>query len=236
MIEPDSIRCPCGCGDMVRIGEDRSERLDIVPAQLRVIVTIRPRYACPKSRAGVGQARAPAYLLEGALPTEALLAHVIVSKYSEHLPLYRQAQVFARHGVALDRSTLADWVGRASWHLAPVVERMAEHLKRSGKLFMDETAAPVLDPGRGRTKTGFSGRWRATIDHGAAAIRPRSCSPTLPAALPAAAAPMPSRSSTASTASCRSTGMRATGGSPTRGAGAIVRSSSPSAGRMPDAK
>lgn len=155
VIEPDSIRCPCGCGDMVRIGEDRSERLDIVPAQLRVIVTIRPRYACPKSRAGVVQARAPAHLLEGALPTEALLAHVIVSKYSEHLPLYRQAQVFARHGVALDRSTLADWVGRASWHLAPVVERMAEHLKRSGKLFMDETVAPVLDPGRGRTKTGF---------------------------------------------------------------------------------
>ena len=126
-----------------------------MPAQLRVIVTIRPRYACPKSRAGIVQAKAPAHLLEGALPTEALLAHVVVSKYSEHLPLYRQAQVFARHGVALDRSTLADWVGRASWHLAPVVERMAVHLKRSGKLFMDETVAPVLDPGRGRTKTGY---------------------------------------------------------------------------------
>jgi transposase len=155
VIEPDGIRCPCGCGDMVRIGEDRSERLDIVPAQLRVIVTIRPRYACPKSRAGIVQAKAPAHLLEGALPTEALLAHVIVAKFSEHLPLYRQAQVFARHGLALDRSTLADWVGRASWHLAPVVDRMAAHLKRSGKLFMDETVAPVLDPGRGRTKTGY---------------------------------------------------------------------------------
>src|SRR5665647_2128630 len=85
-------------------------------------------------------------------PTEALLAQVIVSKYSEHLPLYRQAQLFARHGVPLDRSTLADWVGRAAFHLAPIVDRMAELLKRSSKLFMDETTAPVLDPGRGKTK------------------------------------------------------------------------------------
>src|SRR5690606_9973745 len=155
VIEPASIRCPCGCGDMVRIGEDRSKRFDIVPAQYRVLVTVRPRYACPHGRAKVVQAPAPAHLIEGGLPTEAVLANVIVSKYSEHMPLYRQAQVFARHGVELDRSTLAGWVGRASWHLAPVVDRMAELLKCSGKLFMDETTAPVLDPGRGRTKTGY---------------------------------------------------------------------------------
>ncbi len=155
VIEPASIRCPCGCGDMVRIGEDRSQRLDIVPAQYRVLVTIRPRYACPHGRGKVVQAAAPAHLIEGGLPTEALLAHLIVSKYSEHLPLYRQSQVFARHGIELDRSTLAEWVGRASWHLAPVVARMAELIKGSGKLFMDETTAPVLDPGRGRTKTGY---------------------------------------------------------------------------------
>ncbi|MHB1104634.1 MAG: IS66 family transposase [Devosia sp.] len=155
VIEPESIACPCGCGEMVRIGEDRTERLDITPAQFRVIVTIRPRYACPKGRAGVSQAPAPAHLIEGGLPTEALLAQVIVSKYSEHLPLYRQAQVFARHGVPLDRSTLADWVGRAAFHLAPIVDRMAELLKGSSKLFMDETTAPVLDPGRGKTKTGY---------------------------------------------------------------------------------
>jgi transposase len=155
VIEPASIACPCGCGTMVKIGEDRSERLDVTPAQLRVIVTIRPRYACPKGRAGVAQAPAPAHLIEAGLPTETLIAQVIVSKYSEHLPLYRQAQVFARHGVAIERSTLADWVGRAAFHLAPIVERMAELLKRSGKLFMDETTAPVLDPGRGRTKTGY---------------------------------------------------------------------------------
>jgi transposase len=155
VIEPPSIACPCGCGPMVKIGEDRSERLDVTPAQLRVIVTIRPRYACPKGRAGVVQAPAPAHLIEAGLPTEALIAQVIVSKYSEHLPLYRQAQVFARHGVAIERSTLADWVGRAAFHLAPIVERMAELLKRAGKLFMDETTAPVLDPGRGKTKTGY---------------------------------------------------------------------------------
>ncbi|MGA7971399.1 MAG: IS66 family transposase zinc-finger binding domain-containing protein, partial [Pseudolabrys sp.] len=81
VIEPASIACPCGCGDMVRIGEDRSERLDMIPAQFRVIVTIRPRYACPKGRAGVSQAPAPAHLIEAGLPTEALIAQVIVSKY-----------------------------------------------------------------------------------------------------------------------------------------------------------
>jgi transposase len=155
LIEPASIACPCGCGDMVKIGEDRTERLDVIPAQLQVIVTIRPRYACPKGRAGVIQAPAPAHLIEAGLPTEALIAQVVVSKYSEHLPLYRQAQVLARHGVPIERSTLADWVGRAAFHLAPVVDRMAELLKRSTKLFMDETTAPVLDPGRGKTKTGY---------------------------------------------------------------------------------
>jgi transposase len=155
VIEPASIACPCGCGSLVKIGEDRTERLDVTPAQLRVIVTIRPRYACPKGRAGVSQAPAPTHLIEAGLPTEAMLAQVIVSKYSEHLPLYRQAQVFARHGVPIERSTLADWVGHAAFHLAPIVDRMAELLKRSNKLFMDETTVPVLDPGRGKTKTGY---------------------------------------------------------------------------------
>jgi transposase len=155
VIEPEDRRCPCGCGEMVKIGEDRSHRLDVVPAQYRVFVTIRPRYACPRGRAGVGQAPAPAHLIEGGLPTEAMIAHVIVSKFSEHLPLYRQSQRLARHGVTVDRSTLADWVGVAAWHLRPLVDRMTGLLKRSGKLFMDETTIPVLDPGRGKTKTGY---------------------------------------------------------------------------------
>jgi len=155
VIEPDSLTCPCGCGEMVRIGEDVSERLDIVPAQLRVLVTIRPKYACPKARTGIVQARAEPRLIEGGLPTEALIAHIMVAKYADHLPLYRQWQAFMRNGVTLDRSVLADWVGRASFHLVPIVARMAELIKQSGKLFMDETTAPVLDPGRGRTKTGY---------------------------------------------------------------------------------
>jgi transposase len=130
-------------------------RLDIVPAQLRVIATIRPRYACRLCTDGVTQAPAPAALIEGGLPTEGAIAHVLVSKYADHLPLYRQSQILARSGVNIHRSTLADWVCVAAFHLGPVVDRLAEHLKSSGKLFMDETTAPVLDPGRGRTKTGY---------------------------------------------------------------------------------
>jgi transposase len=156
VIEPDTIACPCGCGDMTRIGEDRTERLDVVPARYQVIVTIRPRYACPKGRAGVAQAKAPAHLLEGSWPTEALLAQIAVAKHSEHMPLNRQAVVMARHGVPIDRSVLADWMGRTGALIAPVVERMAVLLKTgSSRLYVDETTAPVLDPGRGRTKTGY---------------------------------------------------------------------------------
>lgn len=155
LIEPESLACPCGCGLMVRIGEDRSSRLDVTPAQYRVIETVRPRYACPKGCAGVAQAPAPAHLIEGGVPTEALLAQVAVAKFSEHMPLYRQSQVFARHGIMLDRAVLADWMGTTAFHLAPIVERMSALMKLSGRLFMDETRAPVLDPGRGRTKTGY---------------------------------------------------------------------------------
>ena len=155
VIEPDNIQCPCGCGEMVRIGEDRSERLDIVPAQLRVIVTVRPKYACRTCEQGVVQAAAPAHLIEGGLPTEGALAQVLVSKYADHLPLYRLSQIYARSGVDLHRSTLAGWVGKASFHLTPLVDRLGELLLGSGKLFMDETRAPVLDPGRGKTKTGY---------------------------------------------------------------------------------
>jgi hypothetical protein len=100
------------------------------------------------------QAPAPARLIEGGLPTEATVAQVLVAKYADHLPLYRQAQIYARQGLELDRSTLADWVGRAAFLLRPVHERLLARLKQSTKLFADETTAPVLDPGRGRTKTG----------------------------------------------------------------------------------
>ncbi len=87
IIEPDSTACPCGCGEMERIGEDRTERLDIIPAQLRVIVTVRPKYACPACKGGVSQAKTPPHLIEGGLPTEGAIAHVLVSKYADHAPL-----------------------------------------------------------------------------------------------------------------------------------------------------
>jgi transposase len=154
VIDIENRTCPC-CGKALhRIGEDTGERLDIMPAQLRVLVIRRPKYACRACENVVVQAPAPARLIEGGLPTEATVAHLLVSKYADHLPLYRQAQIYARQGVELDRSTLADWVGRAAFMLRPVHERLLAALKCSPKLFADETTAPILDPGRGRTKLG----------------------------------------------------------------------------------
>src|SRR5438270_4971602 len=154
VVDIDDKTCPCCRGELHRIGEDKSERLDMVPAQFRVLVTRRPKYACRSCEDGVMQAPAPARVIEGGLPTEATVAQVLVSKYADHLPLYRQAQIYARQGVNLDRSTLADWVGRAAFLLRPIYERLLDRLRASSKLFADETTAPVLDPGRGRTKTG----------------------------------------------------------------------------------
>ena len=155
VIEPESTLCPCDCGEMVWIGEDRLERLDIVPAQLRVIVTVRSKHACRRCEEGVTQARAPARLIEGALLTEGAIAHVLVSKYADRLPLHRQAQIYARSGLKLDRWTLAGWAGKAAFHLGPVYERLKGALKTSSNLGLDETTVRVLDPGRGKTKTGY---------------------------------------------------------------------------------
>ena len=154
VVDVSSTVCPCCAGTLHRIGEDVSERLDVTPAQFRVLVVRRPKYACRACTDMVVQAPAPARLIEGGLPTEATVAQVLVSKFADHLPLYRQAQIYARQGIALDRSTLADWVGRAAFLLRPVHERLLAKLKASPKLFADETTAPVLEPGRGRTKTG----------------------------------------------------------------------------------
>ena len=155
VLEPESTLCPCGCGEMAKIGEDVSERLDIVPAQLRVLVTRRPRYACRRCSGAVVQAHAPEHVVPGGLPTEALIAQVIVSKFGDHLPFYRQAGIYKRQGIALDRATLGNWVGRACFHLRPIALHMRERLKAAERVFMDETRAPVLDPGRKRTKLGF---------------------------------------------------------------------------------
>jgi transposase len=155
VIEPDDTACPCCGGAMQIIGEDRSQRLDRVPAQYQVIVTRRPKYACRQCQEGVVQAPAPVRLIEGGLPTERLVAHVLVTKYADHTPLYRQCQIMARQGITVDRSVLAFWVGYAAAEVKPLWRLMREELLRSTKLFADETTAPVLDPGRGRTKKGY---------------------------------------------------------------------------------
>src|SRR5215212_380700 len=146
--------CPCCGGTLHTIGEDTSEMLDIVPAQLRVKVVRRPRYGCRACEEAVVQAPAPERPITGGMATEALLAHVLVAKYADFLPLYRQTQIFARQGIALDRSTLCDWVGRACWWLEPLWHLLRRHVLGSTRIFADDTTLPVLDPGRGRTKIG----------------------------------------------------------------------------------
>jgi transposase len=155
VIEPENTACSCCGGAMQVIGEDRSSRLDVIPAQYQVLVTRRPKYACRNCQEGVVQAAAPARLIAGGLPTEPLVAHVLVAKYADHCPLYRQSQILARQGIVIDRSTLAFWVGYAAAEIKPLWRLMRQELLRSTKLFVDETTAPVLDPGRGRTKTGY---------------------------------------------------------------------------------
>jgi len=145
--------CPCCGGKLHLIGETVSEMLDHVPARLRVIRICRPRYGC-RACGTIHQAPAPERPIAKGLASPALLAHVLVAKYCDHLPLYRQSQIFARHGVEIDRSTLANWVGGACWWLEPLQARLAAHVFGSTKLFADDTPIPVLDPGRGRTKTG----------------------------------------------------------------------------------
>jgi transposase len=154
VIDIEDRTCPCCAGVLHRIGEDVAERLDVIPASFRALVVRRPKYGCRRCEEVVVQAPAPSRLIEGGLPTEATVAHVVVAKYADHCPLYRQAQMYARRGVVLDRSTLAHWTGSAAELLKPLHARLLERLKGSGKLFADETRAPVLDPGRGRTKLG----------------------------------------------------------------------------------
>ena len=154
LIDVEHRDCPCCGGAMHAIGELRSEQLDIVPAQLRVRVTRRPRYACRTCEGAVVVAPAPERPIDGGMATEALVAHVLVSKFCDSLPLYRQSQMLARQGVTLDRSTLSNWVGRACWWLTPLYDLLVSTALSAPKLFADDTTLPVLDPGRGRTKTG----------------------------------------------------------------------------------
>ena len=140
---------------MTVIGEDESQRLDVVPAQFRVIVTHRPKLACRACEGIVVQEPALPRLIEGGIPTEAMVAHVAVARYADHQPLYRQSQMMARQGVFVDRTALAFWMGYMGNEVVPVVARMQEIVLASERVFADETTVPVLDPGRGETKTGY---------------------------------------------------------------------------------
>jgi transposase len=161
-IAPEDTNCPCCRLPMHVIGEETSERLDVIPAQFRVIVTHRPKYACRSCQKAVVQAPAPERLIKGGLPTEAMVAHVLVAKYAWHLPLYRQAQMLLAQGIDIKRAILAFWVGYAAAELMPVYLRLREVILCSGKIAVDETVVPVLDPSRGCTKKGYF--WAAARD------------------------------------------------------------------------
>ena len=153
VVHEPACTCPeCGAA-MRRIGEDVSEVLDYVPGRFKVIRHVRPKLACPACERIV-QAQAPSRPIARSFAGPGLLAHILTGKYSDHLPLYRQAQIYAREGVELDRSTMAEWVGGCTQLMTPLAEALARYVFAAGKLHADDTPVPVLDPGRGKTKTG----------------------------------------------------------------------------------
>src|SRR5215469_4287842 len=153
IVHESACSCP-GCGgELRRLGEDVSEMIEYVPGRYKVIRHVRPKLSCAGCQKIV-QAAAPSRPIARGLAGPGFLAHVLVSKYADHLPLYRQSQIYAREGLELDRSTLADWVGGASELLAPLVASLGRYVLGAKKLHGDDTPVPVLCPGRGTTKQG----------------------------------------------------------------------------------
>ena len=153
IVHEPACQCPA-CGSAMRqIGEDVSEQLEYVPDHFKVIRHVRPKLSCTHCDTIV-QAPAAARPIARGLAGPGLLAHVIVAKYADHLPLYRQSQIYARQGVELERSTLADWVGGATTLLDPLLNALRQYVLATDKLHADDTPVPVLEPGRGSTKTG----------------------------------------------------------------------------------
>src|SRR5690349_12821806 len=164
------LACRCGCTDpkrLTRLGEDVTEVLEKIPARLKVIRHVRPRYACRACEA-VLQAPAPDLPVEKGRPGPGLLAHVLVSKYCDGLPLYRLSGILAREGVAIERQTLADWVGRAAWWLRPLAETIGAYAMAQGVIWTDDTLIAVLAPGAARRARHGSGSMPSTLDPGAA--------------------------------------------------------------------
>jgi transposase len=148
---PDA--CPACGGEMRQVGEDVTEILDYVPGRFQVIRHVRPACSCRKCESMV-QAPMPSLPILRGLPSASLLAHVLVSKYCDHLPLYRQSEIYAREGVDLPRSLLAGWVGKMAGLVRPLIEAIEAHVMASNTLHADDTPVPVLEPGLGKAKTG----------------------------------------------------------------------------------
>ena len=156
VVEPETTSCRgCGSAERVKIGEDVSERLDVLPVRFRVIVTRRPRYACAACREGVAQAPALPHLIEAGIPTEGLLAQIAVAKYADGLPLYRQEAIYGREQIELPRNLMASWMGRIGFHLEPLADRVLHHIRSGERIFADETTLPTLVPGAGQAKTAW---------------------------------------------------------------------------------
>ena len=154
-IEPEEKVCPCCNGALHVIGEEVTEQLDRVPATLKVIAIHRPKYGCRACEGAVVQAAAPERPIPGGMPTEGLLASILIDKYADNLPLYRQAKRFERDGIKLDRQTLCGWVGKVCFLLGPIYDHILDDILGSPVIFADETTVPVLEPGLGKTKKGF---------------------------------------------------------------------------------
>lgn len=151
--EPDSTTCACGC-ELRRIGEDVSEKLDYTPGTFMVERHVRGKWTCAKCETLI-QAPVPASVIDKGIPTAGLLAQVLVSKYADHAPLYRQEQMFARAGLAIPRSTLGAWVGACGVRLQPLVDALREVMLGCAVLHADETPVAMLAPGKGQAHRAY---------------------------------------------------------------------------------
>ena len=159
--EPEHDHCAHCHGELVKVGEHVSEKLDVVPMTFKVRRDVYPQYACRHCETIVAEPVAPA-ILDGGMAAPGLLAQVAIQKYADHLPLYRQEAIFARHGIELGRTTLAEWIGVIGWQLQPLVNRLREKLLESPVLHADETPMAQLDPGAGKAKRSYVFAYRST--------------------------------------------------------------------------
>lgn len=152
VVEPESTQCACCQGGMHKIGEDVSEALDVVPAILRVIATVRPKYACRACEGRIVQAPTPRRMIEGGMATTSLIAWIVTQRFAWYLPAYRQAQMLAGHGLQIDRSTLTRWVKRAAWWLEGLYDLQLQAIHRHSRIHVDETRMPVIAGGKGKVR------------------------------------------------------------------------------------